>query len=456
MPGNALLLALVKSRKSNVMVLTVSIYCSTFKNPNSNIMRKSFLSLTSLLCVAAVLLSGCLKDDCRNTYQIYTPVYKTLTQVRSEMRSMAPKPLVETGKLYVFGNYVFVNELRKGIHVIDNTNPAAPRNLSFISIPGNVDIAVKGNYLYADCYSDVVVMDISNPQNVQPVRFLDNVIPENGGFWGNVSTADSVNIVVDYIVRDTTVDCNTWSRWGGCAACSFLDAGGRPTFASAASAAPTGTGGSMARFTITADHLYGVSGSRMHVFNLGNAAQPQKVNTVNLGWGIETIYPFKDRLFIGSNTGMFIYSISNPATPVQQGTFSHATVCDPVIADDNYAYVTLRSGTACRGFTNQLDVLNITNVNAPTLIKTYQLTNPHGLSKDGNTLFICDGRDGVRVYDASNPSGITEIKQFSGLDAFDVIAMNGKAIVVAKDGLYQYDYSNRNDIRLLSKIGIQK
>lgn len=420
-------------------------------------MRKSFLSLTGVSCFAVLLLllSGCLKDDCRNTYKIYTPVYKTLSQIRAEMRSTTPKPLVETGKLYVFGNYVFVNELRKGIHVIDNTNPAAPRNLSFINIPGNVDIAVKGNYLYADCYSDVVVMDISNPQNIQPVRFLDNVIPENGGFWGNSSTADSVNIVVDYIARDTTVDCDTWSRWGGCAACSFRDAGGRPTFASAAPV-QTGTGGSMARFTIAADHLYGVSGSRMHVFNLGSAAQPQKVNTVNLGWGIETIYPFKDKLFIGSNTGMFIYSISDPATPVQQGTFSHATVCDPVIADDNYAYVTLRSGTACRGFTNQLDVLNINNINAPTLIKTYQLTNPHGLSKDANTLFICDGADGVKVYNAANPSAITLMKHFSGVDAFDVIAMNGIAIVVAKDGLYQYDYSDRNNIRLLSKIGIAK
>jgi hypothetical protein len=34
--------------------------------------------------------------------------------------------------------------------------------------------------------------------------------------------------------------------------------------------------------------------------------------------------------------------------------------------------------------------------------------------------------------------------------------MNGKAIVVAKDGLYQYDYSNLNNIHQLSKISITK
>jgi hypothetical protein len=42
------------------------------------------------------------------------------------------------------------------------------------------------------------------------------------------------------------------------------------------------------------------------------------------------------------------------------------------------------------------------------------------------------------------------------LEAYDVIAYNGVAIVIAKDGLYQYDYSNSNDIRQISKISINQ
>jgi hypothetical protein len=171
-------------------------------------------------------------------------------------------------------------------------------------------------------------------------------------------------------------------------------------------------------------------------------------------WGIETIYPFKNKLFIGSQSGMFIYSLNNPDKPVEEGQFNHVRACDPVIADDNYAYVTLRSGSVCAGFNNELDILNLNNLSNPTLLKVYSLTNPHGLSKDGNTLFICDGRDGLKVYNASNVSDLKLIKKIDGVETFDVITLGGIALVVAKDGLYQYDYTNLNDIRMLSKISL--
>src|SRR4030095_14872350 len=106
----------------------------------------------------------------------------------------------------------------------------------------------------------------------------------------------------------------------------------------------------------------------LNVFNVSNTLDPQFLNKVNIGWNIETIYPFKGRLFIGSMTGMFIYETTNPNNPTKVGTFTHARKCDPVIADDKYAYVTLRSGTTCQGFTNQLDVVNIENVMVPSLV----------------------------------------------------------------------------------------
>lgn len=127
---------------------------------------------------------------------------------------------------------------------------------------------------------------------------------------------------------------------------------------------------------------------------------------------------------------------------------------DPVIADNQYAYVTLHSGTTCLGYNNQLDIVQLNNLSNAELVKTYNLTNPHGLSKDGNLLFICDGTDGLKIFDASNVQNLQLIKQFPGLETYDVIANNKIALVVAKDGLYQYDYSNVNNIHLLSKINI--
>src|SRR5436305_88536 len=113
-------------------------------------MKKVLTTAGVACCLFSLLfLQGCFKDSCRNSYAIYIPVYKTLSQVRASMKSEAPRPLQNTGKLYVQGNYIFLNEVQKGIHVIDNTNPSNPKNISFINIPGNIDLAVKGNYLYA-------------------------------------------------------------------------------------------------------------------------------------------------------------------------------------------------------------------------------------------------------------------------------------------------------------------
>ncbi len=67
---------------------------------------------------------------------------------------------------------------------------------------------------------------------------------------------------------------------------------------------------------------------------------------------------------------------TNGKNPSSEGQFAHTRSCDPVIADEKYAYVTLRSGNQCMGFTNQLEILDISDLNSPSLISTYLLTNP--------------------------------------------------------------------------------
>lgn len=173
-------------------------------------------------------------------------------------------------------------------------------------------------------------------------------------------------------------------------------------------------------------------------------------------WMIETIFPFQDKLFIGTTNGMYIFDASNPNSVTLMSKFAHARSCDPVIAEDKYAYVTLRSGNQCDGFTNQLDVVGIDNLSLPKMVRSYPLTNPHGLSKDGNILFVCDGKDGLKVYDASDVRNIKLIKHLKGMETYDVIAWNKRALVTAKDGLYQFDYTNENNIKLISTIKLNK
>ncbi len=414
----------------------------------------SIIYLTVTLFVVFAL-TGCVKDTCKKTYSYtwFQPLYKTTAEVRANIKSNSPRAIIAPGKLFITGNFIFLNELNKGIHVINNTNPVAPINIAFIDIPGNIDIAVKGNTLYADLYTDLVALDISNPLNVIKTKIVDNVFPQRSyGF-----NADSSKMIFEWARHDTTIreDCLQQGRWfnGSGVFVPSSDVNSNKSFAGGS---PTGIAGSMARFALMNNYLYTFGNAELKVINISAAQNPVVSNTINLNWGIETLYPFKEKLFIGSNSGMFIYTVANPESPVKLGTFTHARVCDPVIADDNYAFVTLRNGSTCAGFLNELDVLDITNLSAPVLLKKYDMTNPFGLSKDGSLLFICDGKAGLKIYNAANVNDLKLIKQVSMPECYDVIAYNGLAIVVAVDGLYQFDYSNINNIHQLSKIQLAK
>ena len=414
--------------------------------------------MKSLHFINAILLisictwfSSCFKDTCRNKYTLYKPVYKSLTAIRADMKNTSAVPMQEVGKIYTYGHYLFVNEKNKGVHIIDNTNPSSPVNASFIKIPGNYDIAVKGDYLYADSYSDLVVFNISNPSQIKPVHFTDNIFKEYAYYWAGKTSPDSVFMITDYLAKDTVVDCDTYNRWQQCSNCQiFVPNSG--VFYSTAVSTKSGTGGSMARFAIQNDFLYAVSTSTLYAFNISTPASPKQTSSNYMSWNIETIYPFKDKLYIGSSSGMYIFSVADASNPTLLAQTSHIKSCDPVVTDGDHAFVTLRSGTPCQGFTNELDVLDVSNPANPEMLKTYSMTNPYGLAKSGNLLFICDGKSGLKIYNATDVLNITELKKVEIIDPYDVIAENGLAIVVAASGIYELDYSNPENIKVISHI----
>ncbi|TAD84089.1 MAG: hypothetical protein EAY75_13725 [Bacteroidetes bacterium] len=413
-----------------------------------------------LTIIAVTLLAGCLKDTKSHTYRytISRPVFKTSESVRSAIKNDQPQAVKNPGKMYLLGHYIFLNEVNEGIHVINNANPAAPINEAFVHIPGCLDLAARGNALYADCYTDLMTLDISNPKAIGLKNWLPGVFPERQYIDGY--KIDSGTVIAEWITKDTVVT-EKWelNKWRKLAFENVFISNFNSVTSSAGgntkNVGSSGKGGSTARFAIQNNHLYTVSHTSLQALSIALPFAPQWQSSTTLPFGVETIYPFKDKLFIGSNTGMYIFDASTPARPKQTGTFTHARVCDPVIADDNFAYVTLRGGNFCAGNTNQLDVVNVINVFAPSLLKSYPLKNPRGLDKDGRWLFICDGTDGLKVFDAENPQALVPLRTIAMSETFDVICFNKIALVQAKDGFYQYDFADINNIKLVSKIGLQ-
>ena len=415
--------------------------------------------LIIITAIIATVFTSCLKDVGTKHYQVYTPIIESMSSLKAKVKSSSPIPVTNAGKLFIIGNYVFLNEREKGIHIIDNTNPATPINKGFIVIPGNTDLSVKDNILYANCYTDLLSIDITNINNIVVTKSIDDIFNDLR-FYNGYSTSQG-NVITGFNVKDTSIDIeigegqgiwtngkyitNNWN--GGIVFFSGPTATSNPTGGS------TGKAGSMSRFALVNDYLYAVSNSALNAINISNAAQPLVATKQVFGWNIETIYPFKDKLFIGSQTGMFVYNITNPEQPVYVSGFSHARLCDPVIADDNYAYITLHaSANICVGTQNELDIVNITNLASPSLVKQINLTKPQGLSKDGDLLFVCDDDAGVKIFNASNPENPILLKTLALAAAYDVVCINGVAIVSAKDGIHQYNYSNPNNVVKLSSF----
>jgi hypothetical protein len=434
-------------------------------------MKKLLHPLHYLPVISFVWILWSCTDHCDKlvSYTYYKPVYTTAEEIRAAFKFMPPEVIHFPGKIYLLGNYLFVNEINEGIHIIDNSDPANPQKVGFINIPGNHDMAAKGDILYADSYIDLLAIDVSNLSDVKIVKRIEGVFNDHYYILDQFNEQGAA-VLVSYEEIDTTFndlsECNDVAppvlMFGGIEAAMDMAYNGATSLSAETNfyspVASAGIGGSMARFAIVNDKLYTVGTYYLQVFDISNLSDPEEGSWIDLGWGIETIFPYGNNLFIGANNGMHIYDISEPESPVYISTFAHVTSCDPVVIRDTVAFVTLRSGTECQGFTNQLDVLNIKNLYNPVLIKSYPMENPHGLGVDQNALFICEGDFGLKVFDAGDIYSIDQhlVKYYKEIHAYDVIPFNDILIMIGEDGLYQYDYGNLDDIKYLSNISIAR
>ena len=400
--------------------------------------------------MAVVLfLSGCLKDSVTQTYKIYTPNYSLKSSVLAAINGSPAQSLAQPGQLYIKDNFIYINDLNKGIHVIDNSNPSHPVQTAFLNIPGNQNIAIRGNILYADMYADLLAIDISNPVQAAIKGTLWNF------FQGRLFNPDTSRVLTGWSIRDTTVPVKGGPLLYPVTGTVFYSTSAINAAAAASSVgSKTGTAGSTAIMALVGDYLYALPEAHsLGTIQVTDPSHPALANKVAVGVDLETLFPIQNRLLLGSKQGVYIYSIDNPTKPVQIGQFMHGKACDPVIADANNAYVTLRTGTSCGGASNELDVLNAKDLSQTTLLKMYPMTRPSGLSKDGDLLFVCDGPV-VKVFNAADPANLKLLTTLNVKDAYDLIAANHRLLVGGPDGLYQYDYSDINHITLLSHLAV--
>ena len=212
----------------------------------------------------------------------------------------------------------------------------------------------------------------------------------------------------------------------------------------------TGQNGSLSRFVIVNNYLYTISNDALSAYNISNAATPVYKSIIRVGFSIQTLFAYQDKLFIGSNTEMYIYSLANPEAPTKLSTVTYfVRGKDPVVAQDSVAYSTVRNEFGG----GVLNCFNIKNINQPFTVNTRQMINPYGLGIKGAALYVCEADSGIKVFNITNTYSpvLTKTVQFNET-AYDVIITGNIMVCYIKGGVAFFDISNAYLPVLISSV----
>ncbi|PIB35542.1 hypothetical protein BFP72_09135 [Reichenbachiella sp. 5M10] len=212
------------------------------------------------------------------------------------------------------------------------------------------------------------------------------------------------------------------------------------------------TSGSIAKFYIDQTHLYVIEKSSLSVFDVTDFENVKREVKLDVDREVETIYRLGDVLYLGTTTAVLFYDVSNPIDPKYLSSYEHFTGCDPVVSDGKYAYTTLRTSAGCGGGNDVLDVVDLTDVMAPTLVQSVNVSSPYGLVLFDDYLFVGQGNNGMRVFNVADVNSIQSIGAYGDIKAIDFIRDEDNLIITTETGLVQVKVQTDGSFIILSQI----
>ncbi len=403
---------------------------------------KYFFLLLALIMTAV----GCDVDDCEQTvrYVKATGIYADLESVRVDDLVGAPRDIESPGKINVSSELLIIGDRGTGIHIINNTDPENPQPLHFLEVPGNHQLYVDGDYIYANAYYDMIKIDISDINNIRIVDRIEEVFTINHHNFENHALIGFERTEVE-----ETLSCDRRIDEGQI---FFFDDSGvllEETAIPTSFVSNGTTVGTANRMAIVDNDLFVINLRDIYAFDVSGDnldIHPVYGNQSYLGWNMETIYARGEFLYTASQTEMAVHRLTGTEI-MTIGSYFHATACDPVLpTDEGIAYITLRSGDECPGDVNSLSVVDINNFNNIFLLQEIEMESPFGMYLVDDRLFVGEGDNGLRIFDASQRDALTEIDHFSSLAAFDVIGHPTRAdilLLASESGLAQYEIGSQ-------------
>lgn len=160
------------------------------------------------ILIFCVIFSSCIFDNWGdNTSTIdpiwsrYDPVILSVTEFENSIEMQEKTSVIESSKIYIIGDYIFVNDKRTGFHIFDNTDESNPIKKKFLKIPGATDIAIRKNSLYINQATDLVVLSLDYTTfQIEVKKRLKNVFPELRSPDGDYYSEEN-KVVVNWILK---------------------------------------------------------------------------------------------------------------------------------------------------------------------------------------------------------------------------------------------------------------
>lgn len=397
------------------------------------------------ILAAMVILVGCTDTaDVTVTYTRGTAIYGDLAAIRSTpIYEGARGSIIDAGKLFSNEELLLIGEEGEGIHVFNNADPENPVATGFLNIPGNREFFVKDNTVFAESFYDMVKIDISDASAPRLVTRLENAISsELTNSQGETLIGFEFETVTERVNKDEDIYAQIIDSSGPLYYDyeeNLIPPSAVPTsFAGSSNSAI----GSINRIAEMDGFVYVIGNSKLSVYD--NNGEFRQVYSDFAGWQMETVFPFNGRLFIGTRNSVDIYNVSDPSNPMYESGFWHATSCDPVLpVEGDIAYATLRTGddNFCPGDDNALVVLDVSDLTFVNQLQEIDMESPYGLAMIDNRLYVGEGENGLKIFDASDRRNLVLIEHDRSIQAYDVLAhpIHSNVVMIAgPEGFSQY------------------
>jgi len=143
-------------------------------------------------------------DDFFEPTSRFEPVFLERTVFENSVSLKDSQPIDTSGKIYVKGNFLFINELNEGFHVYDNSDPTNPKVVKFITAPGATDMAIRSNMIYINQATDLIAIEYNPETNaLNLTKRIPNTFPSLSSPDGEIAYAIPENsVVVDWKLKN--------------------------------------------------------------------------------------------------------------------------------------------------------------------------------------------------------------------------------------------------------------